>query len=78
MRCNHFRLMGWLCALALLGQSGSAHAQALKTIKEEIAGSWRLVSITNTRVDGGKYELFGEKAKGALFFDKNGTYSPAQ
>ena len=46
-----------------------------KTLKDQLTGSWRLVSINNLRVDGTKYELFGPNAKGIAIFDRNGTYS---
>ena len=46
-----------------------------RTLKDQLAGSWRLVSINNLRVDGTKYELFGPNAKGIVIFDRNGSYS---
>jgi hypothetical protein len=61
---------------ALWGNADSALAQsAPKTLKEEITGTWKLVSIINTRMDGTKYELFGPQAKGIVIFDPNGAYS---
>jgi lipocalin-like protein len=57
---------GWYVAL---GQ------EPPKTLKDQLTGSWRLVSINNLRVDGTKYELFGPNAKGIVIFDRNGTYS---
>ena len=46
-----------------------------KTLKDQLTGSWRLVSINSLRVDGTKYELFGPNAKGMVIFERNGTYS---
>jgi hypothetical protein len=53
----------------------SAATQPTKPLKEHLAGTWKLVSIINTRVDGSKYELFGPDANGLLIFDENGRYS---
>ena len=63
------------CMVLVLGTSTELFGQPAKTVKEEILGSWKLVSIINTRVDGSKYELFGEKAKGTIHFDSSGSYS---
>lgn len=59
----------------LEGSSRAVAQDALKRPKDQIVGSWRLVSIINTRVDGGKYELFGPQAKGMVIFDRSGNYS---
>ena len=65
-----------LCSMAFCSGHLEALAQSsAPTFKDEIAGSWRLVSIINTRVDGTKYELFGPQAKGVVHFDRNGIYS---
>ena len=53
----------------------SAAAQPAKPLKEQLVGTWKLVSIVNTRVDGSKYELFGPDANGLLTFDSDGRYS---
>jgi len=44
-----------------------------KTLKDQLTGSWRLVSINNLRLNGTKYELFGPNAKGIVIFDRNGS-----
>jgi hypothetical protein len=45
------------------------------SLKDDLLGSWRLISITNLRADGTRYELFGSNATGMLMFGKGGTYS---
>jgi len=52
-----------------------AAAQSGQTLKEQVVGSWKLSSVTNTRADGTKYELFGPNATGILMLDSNGRYS---
>jgi len=68
-----------VAALAIAGPvsftTSSVAQQAPKLMKENLVGSWRLVSIINTRLDGSKYELFGPEANGLLIFDGNGRYS---
>ena len=59
------------CPLLLL----SAAAQPASPLKEQLVGTWKLVSIVNTRIDGSKYELFGPDANGVLTFDGDGRYS---
>lgn len=67
------------CAFLVLSlaafPNSSAVAQPAKALKEQLAGTWKLVSIVNTRVDGSKYELFGPDASGSLMFDQDGNYS---
>jgi hypothetical protein len=68
-----------VAAVAIAGlvsfTTNSVAQQAPKLMKESLVGSWRLVSIINTRLDGSKYELFGPEANGLLIFDGNGRYS---
>jgi hypothetical protein len=58
--------------LALL--AGNAVAQQ-KTLKEQLAGTWSLASITTTRPDGTKGDSFGSNPKGAVSFENNGHLS---
>jgi len=76
------RISKFACAILAVFYFGNptgphvAHAQeSPKTLKDQLVGSWRLVSINNLRADGTKYELFGPDAKGIVIFDRNGTYS---
>ena len=53
---------------------GAAFAQQ-KSLKEQLVGSWILVSIDNAALDGKKTQLFGPNPKGILTFGTNGQYS---
>jgi hypothetical protein len=58
--------------LALL--SGSALAQQ-KSLKEQLVGTYTLVSVASTGRDGTKVDLFGPSPKGLITFDAGGHYS---
>jgi len=58
--------------LALL--PGSAVAQQ-KTLKEQLVGTWMLVSAEVTPPTGAKRQDFGANAKGILVFDAGGRYA---
>ena len=63
-------------ALLSLGMafSGAAFAQQ-KSLKEQLVGSWIVVSVDNTAPDGKKSQTFGPNPKGMLIFGTNGHYS---
>ncbi len=61
-------------ALLLAPLTGDAVAQQ-KTLKEQLAGTWALVSVVNTRPDGTKFDPFGGKATGMLMSDSAGHFS---
>ena len=44
-------------------------------MKEQLVGTWTLVSLDNVLPDGKKQEPYGAKPKGILIFDANGHYS---
>jgi hypothetical protein len=54
--------------------SGTALAQQ-KSLKEQLVGSWIVVSVDNTAADGKKSQIFGPHPKGVLIFSANGQYS---
>jgi len=54
--------------------SGTALAQQ-KSLKEQLVGSWIIVSNDGTAPDGKKDQPFGPNPKGILIFDANGQYS---
>jgi hypothetical protein len=58
--------------LALL--PGSAFAQQ-ESLKEQLVGTYTLVSSTNTARDGTKVDLFGTHPKGLIIFDAGGHYT---
>ena len=46
-----------------------------KSLKEQLAGTWTLVSIDQTDKDGKKQQLFGPNPKGIQVLDASGKYS---
>ena len=46
-----------------------------KSLKEQLVGSWIVVSVDNTAPDGKKSQTFGPNPKGMLIFGANGHYS---
>ncbi len=46
-----------------------------KSLKEQLAGTWRIVSNDNIAPDGTKRQLFGPSPKGILVLAANGQYS---
>ena len=52
-----------------LSVPGTVHGQS---VKEQIVGTWRLVSIYN-EVNGTRTDLYGEKTLGLVVFDKFGN-----
>ena len=59
-------------AFALL--PGSAVSQQ-KSLKDQLVGTWTLVSWEQTRADGSKNHRFGASPKGVNTFDANGNFS---
>src|SRR5438034_6989059 len=57
--------------LALALVSSNAVAQ----LKQQVVGTWTLVSEQTTRPDGSKFSAVGSNAKGILMFDGNGHAS---
>jgi hypothetical protein len=64
-----------LTIAVLLASLPWAAAAQQKTLKEQLLGTWTLVSWEGTRADGTKYQDFGEKPKGLNTFDANGQFS---
>jgi Lipocalin-like domain len=61
-----------LC-LAVSLSSGDSLAQQ-KTLKEQLVGTWTLVSSDQVRLDGSKLKQFGANPKGINVFDANGRF----
>ena len=57
---------GWL--------SGDSSAQE-KSLKEQLVGSWTLVSVVNIRPDGTKFDPTDGKALGLMMYDVNSNFS---
>jgi len=62
-----------IMALGLALPASSASAQQ-KTLKDQLVGSWTLVSLDNVK-DGKKQPAFGPNPKGTLILDASGRYS---
>ena len=61
--------------LALSLWTGAAAAQAEKSLKDQIVGTWNFVVAEVTAPDGGKSFPFGETPKGILIFTADGRFA---
>jgi Lipocalin-like domain len=61
-----------LCLAVSLSASDSLAQQ--KTLKEQLVGTWTLVSSDQVRPDGSKLKQFGANPKGINVFDSNGRF----
>jgi hypothetical protein len=75
MRPNGICTIFATAALGLALMAGTATAQSKKINKNQLVGTWALVSVDNTKADGSKVDVFGPSPKGILIFDRNGNYS---
>ena len=67
-------------AVAVLGLAllpSSTFAQQ-RTLKEQLVGTWTLVSAGTTAQDGTNTALFGANPKGILMFDAGGRFTQVQ
>jgi hypothetical protein len=64
-------------AIACLALPTSALSQQ-KSLKEQLVGTWALVSFENIAPDGTRRHLFGANPKGAIVFEANGRYVQVQ
>ena len=62
-------------ALGLALTAVTAMAQGKKAGKNQLVGTWTLVSADNMKADGSKVDVYGPNPKGILIFDRNGNYS---
>lgn len=76
--------MNWRNTLALttmallflgIGYPASNAVAQQKSLKEQIVGSWSLVSVTNFKPDGTKYDPTGGKALGLMMYDDTSNFS---
>ena len=70
MWCSILRLSA-ITALGLALLPGNAVSQQ-KSLKEQLVGTWKIVSVENTRPDGSVIQLFGSNPKGIAVFDAHG------
>ncbi len=71
------RIVVGLTAIMALGfalQTGPATSQQ-KSLKDQLVGTWTLVSWVQTNKDGSKYERFGANPKGVNMFTPDGHFS---
>ena len=57
-----------------IANHGIAQQQA-ESVKQQLLGTWLLVSDVATRADGTRFEPFGANTKGILMFDRTGYFS---
>jgi hypothetical protein len=62
-----------IIALGLVLSPGGAFSQQ-KSLKEQLIGTWTLVSNDNVAPDGTKRQLYGPNPKGILVLDTGGHY----
>ena len=61
------------CMIALALLPGSALSQQ-KSLKDQLVGTWSVVSVEQTNKDGTKSQRFGANPKGVYTFDANGRF----
>jgi hypothetical protein len=57
-----------------VGLSASVSLAQQKSLKEQLVGTWMLVSSDQVRTDGSKLKQFGANPKGINVFDTNGRF----
>ena len=61
------------CALTVV--SAPPKTKAKKTLKEQLIGTWKLVSVDNIYPDSSRVHPYGETPKGMLVFDDRSNYA---
>jgi hypothetical protein len=62
-------------ALAVLSSSASASSATETSLRAQLIGTWRYVSITDTHKDGTHVQSFGPNPSGIAIFQPNGMYA---
>ena len=70
---RHALSLSMIIALGLVLSPGGAFSQQ-KSLKEQLIGTWTLVSNDNVAPDGTKRQLYGPNPKGILVLDTGGHY----
>jgi hypothetical protein len=65
-------LLSVLTALGLTLLAGGSLSQE-RTLQEQLVGTWKIVSVDNTRPDGSVKQIFGPNPKGIAVFDAHGN-----
>jgi hypothetical protein len=71
-----FRLIFAACTIAFFGSpmmTFDARGQK-QSLKEQLVGTWKLLSWEQKKGDGTKVERYGTSPKGIAFFDADGRY----
>ena len=74
---SKFKIVGIMALIAFamgIVLVGDAPAQQ-KTLKEQLVGTWTLVSNNNVAPDGARRQLFGPNPKGIVIYDAYGRYA---
>jgi len=74
MNRRHILSLSMIAAFGLALLPGSALAQQ-KSIKDQLVGSWTLVSWERVNPDGSKVQAFGTNPKGFGVFDAGGRFA---
>lgn len=76
-RCTPFTLTALACLwLGVVLPAGKAIGQqAESALKDQLLGTWRLVSSDTEREDGSQADTFGPHPTGILMLDANGRFS---
>lgn len=61
-----------LAAVGLILLDGNAVGEE-KSLREQLVGTWKIVSVNNTRSDGSIKQIFGPDPKGIAVFDDRGN-----
>jgi len=73
MNRRHFFSLSLIAGLGLALLPGSASAQ-VKSLKEQLIGTWTVVSWDQVGKDGKNFQRFGANPKGVHVFDANGRF----
>jgi hypothetical protein len=71
---RHILSLSIIMALGFVLSPGSALSQQ-KSLKEQLVGTWALISNDNVAPDGTKRELYGHNPKGILILDASGRFA---
>ena len=77
---SKFKIVGMMLLVAFaIGITLPEDALAQqKTLKEQLVGTWTIVSSSNVSAEGTRRNLFGPNPKGILMIDANGRYVQMQ
>jgi Lipocalin-like domain len=69
---RNFLRLSAITALGLTLLPSSAVSEQ-KSLKEQLVGTWKIVSVNNTRPDGSIKQIFGANPRGIAVFDAHGN-----